>query len=87
MSRNHQDEKTKSGVGRSCPLRSDGPAVNRPGREAGIRVARISGAPEVRHYLVSVPKIAIVVDQLHHSFTKLSVGEADFHALGCAPRA
>jgi hypothetical protein len=25
------------------------------------------------------------MDQLRHSFTQLSVGEADFHALGCAP--
>jgi len=24
---------------------------------------------------------------LHHSFTKMRVGEADFHALGCAPGA
>ena len=29
---------------------------------------------------------AKVLGALHHSFTKMGVGEADFHALGCAPR-
>ena len=37
--------------------------------------------------LVSAPKIAAAMDQLHHSFTQPSVGKADFHALGCAPGA
>ena len=63
----------------------------------GISIGRLppdTQLPTVRQLAVdlsvnlnTVPKIAIVVDQLHHSFTKLSVGEADFHALGCAPRA
>ncbi len=28
----------------------------------------------------AAPKIALVIDELHHSFTKLSAGAADFHA-------
>ena len=37
--------------------------------------------------LVSDPKTAMLMILSHHSFAKPSVGEADFHALGCAPGA
>jgi hypothetical protein len=50
--------------------------------------AQPAAGPGIRpsYSLVSVSKIAKVLGALHHSFTKMGVGEADFHALGCAPR-
>jgi len=61
------------------------PAANRECDTSKIQ--EIEGRHIEKPRLVSAPKIAAAMDQLHHSFTQLSVGEADFHALGCAPGA